>query len=145
MIHFSKRLIDLEQRNRLNIIHFSEYQVEKGKLEYGWLQKIDLLSDEAIEKIVAQLHLDTPVEELQDELYNASVLLTTWPHTFQNTNGYHIPRKETDSILQWIEASLPDEAKGLALLVGDAGSGKSVILRDIFHDAQWASDPGFRY
>lgn len=133
VIHFRKRLYDLETNRRLNIIHLSEYQVEKNKLEYDWLQKIDLIRDEEIYKIARLLQLDASIQEFQDKLDKASVLLKAWPHTFQNTNGCHIPRKETNSLLQWIEASLPEEAKGLALLVGDAGSGKSVILRDIFH------------
>lgn len=134
VILFSKRLHDLERKNRLGIIHNSEYQIEKNKLEDDWSQKIDLLSDEDTHKIANQLLLGASVQELGDKLYKASILLTTWPHVFQNTNGCHIPRKETDSILQWIEATLPDQVKGLSLLVGDAGYGKSVILRDVFFE-----------
>ena len=69
VIHFRKRLYDLETNRRLNIIHLSEYQVEKNKLEYDWLQKIDLIRDEEIYKIARLLQLDASIQEFQDKLY----------------------------------------------------------------------------
>ena len=49
---------------------------------------------------------------------------------------YHIERKETQTLLDWIEQSQEpidpeDKEKRVALLLGKAGSGKSVIMKDI--------------
>lgn len=49
---------------------------------------------------------------------------------------YHIERKETKTLLDWIKQSQEptdskDKEKRIALLLGKAGSGKSVIMKDI--------------
>ena len=49
---------------------------------------------------------------------------------------YHIDRKETKTLLDWIEQSQEptdpnDNEKRIALLLGKAGSGKSVIMKDV--------------
>ena len=50
--------------------------------------------------------------------------------------NYHIERKETNTLLDWIKQSqepigFQDNEKRIALLLGKAGSGKSVIMKDI--------------
>jgi len=63
----------------------------------------------------------------------ASHLLFQWKGDFEKLSNSHLPRKETTQLLNWIEAPLTLEEKGITLLVGEPGSGKSVILRDVLH------------
>ena len=50
--------------------------------------------------------------------------------------NYHIERQETNTLIDWIKQSQEpidplDNEKRIALLLGKAGSGKSVIMKDI--------------
>ncbi|GAA5036683.1 hypothetical protein GCM10011506_29930 [Marivirga lumbricoides] len=59
----------------------------------------------------------------------------------QNINQYfeglvdsHIPRKETRQLLKWIKKPLGKAEKGIILLEGNAGYGKSVIIKDLYDE-----------
>lgn len=62
---------------------------------------------------------------------HASIQLQNWKSEFEHLPNSHLERLETYQIVNWIEAPLPRDEKGIALLIGDAGMGKSVIMRDV--------------
>lgn len=43
----------------------------------------------------------------------------------------HIPRHQVDEIVQWISKGLVQDEENICLLVGDAGVGKSAVLKDL--------------
>ena len=43
----------------------------------------------------------------------------------------HIPRHQVDEIVQWISKELVQDEGNICLLVGDAGVGKSAVLKDL--------------
>ncbi|MCP4107856.1 MAG: AAA family ATPase [Desulfobacteraceae bacterium] len=68
-------------------------------------------------------------EALFEKINTASVNLHSVSNTF--FNNCHIERKQTEILLDWIKPPLPDDKSNVAVLTGKAGSGKSVILRDL--------------
>lgn len=53
------------------------------------------------------------------------------PTELQGLANSHISRNETGLLIDWATASLSAESKKIKLLVGDAGVGKSVVIRDL--------------
>ncbi|WP_455065908.1 AAA family ATPase [Prevotella nigrescens] len=51
--------------------------------------------------------------------------------TFYGLKGSHIARKETDQLFDWIQGDLTSKDCQLKLLVGNAGVGKTVIIKDL--------------
>lgn len=109
---------------------------------------------EGVQRVVAKIR--TPVERVMEDLNEQekkdttesvkkkvdtseillefrleSHLLRNSKSTFQNLEDSHLPRPETEQIIHWIDAPLPEKEKGIVLVVGDAGTGKSVVLRDV--------------
>lgn len=68
-------------------------------------------------------------EEILFNINNASVDLSTYDNKFQGK--IHIERKETTDLYGWINKDLKDDESRIALLVGSAGYGKSVVLKDL--------------
>lgn len=73
-------------------------------------------------------------EEILTSLRNSSVGLYTEKNEFNSIPNSHINRKETDLIYGWIknENDKLDKHKNICLLVGSAGYGKTVILKDLY-------------
>lgn len=69
-------------------------------------------------------------EELLSNINQASVDLSLYENKFQGK--IHIDRKETADIYNWIVEDLKENESNIALLVGNAGYGKSVVLKDLF-------------
>lgn len=69
-------------------------------------------------------------EDILFNISNASVDLSTYDNKFQGK--IHIERKETAELYDWINRSLKDDESRIALLVGSAGYGKSVVLKDLW-------------
>ena len=55
--------------------------------------------------------------------------LRGWRHTL--SDGTSIPRKQTDDLFNWIMSDIQKSCDRVALLVGGAGSGKSVVMREL--------------
>jgi hypothetical protein len=68
-------------------------------------------------------------DELLMNISSASVDLSCYENKFQGE--MHIDRKETKALYYWITNDLIDASK-ISLLVGNAGYGKSVVLKDLF-------------
>ncbi len=52
----------------------------------------------------------------------------------------HIPRQQTDSLMEWIEADQGKEKERVTLLVGAPGSGKSVVMHDVLEQLESRND-----
>lgn len=128
---FKNRLNHLKRENKNGLVTPIDYDVRLNTLYLNWMSHIDELTDEQLNNVAPFINLDIPNEELSQKLQTASVLLSQWKSEFENTNSTHLDRKETSQLFDWINTPLSNEALGIATLVGEAGSGKSVILRDL--------------
>lgn len=72
----------------------------------------------------------TNTNTLLNEFKDASSFLESIPNYFSNIADSHIERPEVDQIFKWILEESP-KANNLALVVGVAGCGKSVIINDL--------------
>jgi hypothetical protein len=70
-------------------------------------------------------------EQIIERFNLASVDLESYNNLFGGT--YHIDRSETDQLYNWILNDLQANETPIAILAGDAGSGKSVIFKDLFN------------
>jgi len=73
-----------------------------------------------------------PVDVILKKFDHASHYLTDYISSFEGVDNSHIERKETNDLLQWIKSPLGKNEQSVVLLVGGAGSGKTVILKDVF-------------
>ena len=69
-------------------------------------------------------------EEILLNINNASVDLSSYENTFQGK--IHIERDETKDLFNWITTETDEKTPSIVLLVGNAGYGKSVVLKDLF-------------
>ncbi len=60
------------------------------------------------------------------------------PIELHGLKNSHIRRKETDMVLNWALGNLSAGKKKLCLLVGDAGVGKSVVIKDLIDNIEEA-------
>lgn len=87
------------------------------------------------------LKKNTNTDDIINSFRYASLQLQNWKSEFENLPTSHLERPETSQIIHWIDSSLPRDEKGIALLVGDAGTGKSVILRDVLRELEERKTP----
>jgi len=80
-------------------------------------------------------------DQLIQQFKSASYILEDSPNTFNNLEGSHIERDETKTLLEWIQQPLEKEKKPIALLVGNAGAGKTTILRDLYEELNKDNTP----
>jgi hypothetical protein len=69
------------------------------------------------------------IEELRTSIRSCSSLLRQHKSTVGNT-GIHISRKIAKDIVQWAEDS-SDDKKNVAMLIDQAGTGKTVVVHDV--------------
>lgn len=69
------------------------------------------------------------IEEVIYNFQKASIDLKTYANRFHDQ--VHLEREETKILFDWIKTDLKEESSKVSLLVGDAGMGKSVILKDL--------------
>lgn len=78
------------------------------------------------------------IQGLTSELKIGSSGLSTEHNTFDELPNLHIPRPETKDLLDWICSESEQDAKGkdlnMILLAGNAGMGKTVILKDLLDE-----------
>lgn len=133
---FKSRFENLERDRRLDIILPGRYKIERNQLQLNWLEQIDLFTNDEIQQIIVQSYLSLEPSLLLPKLQAASIRLHEWKSNFENIPESHLERPQTAQIINWINTVLPHDEKGIALLVGDAGVGKSVIMRDILHEIE---------
>lgn len=106
--------------NSKNIIKNSELNIE-GNLQIG--DNYYLARSETS---------NLPLNKIKQQFAQASHILADYPNFFERLPNSHIERKETDELYLWIKSPVAGNVKSIAMLVGDAGSGKSVILKDLW-------------
>lgn len=82
------------------------------------------------------LKKNTLPNDILKSFQHASFQLENWKSHFKNLPDSHLERPEIFEITTWIDEEIPCDEKGIALLVGDAGTGKSVIMRDVLNELQ---------
>jgi DNA replication protein DnaC len=99
----------------------------------SWLQESNNQKEEIIRAIrepKKQNQLSTAT--ILQDFKIASAPVSELSNEFDNMEGSHIERTETQQILTWINSDLSDKEKNNSLLlVGGAGVGKSVIMKDL--------------
>ena len=73
---------------------------------------------------------ETSHEDILQELKAGSSALLSWQNKLGKTDIY-IEREETRKLLNWLFEPLRNDAKGIAVLHGTPGIGKTVIMRDV--------------
>lgn len=82
-----------------------------------------------------------PTDVILQKFDHASHYLTDYNSSFERVDNSHIERKETNALLKWIKSPLGKDDEPVLLLVGGAGSGKTVILKDVFLKLKESSVP----
>ena len=87
------------------------------------------------ENLSASLSMALNQQQIKEELQQGSSGLRFEHNTFDELPNSHISRTETADLLNWIRADAELDNKGrplnLILLAGNAGMGKTVILKDL--------------
>lgn len=73
-----------------------------------------------------------PLKEILKRLKVASFFLAEYNNSIENLPNAHIDRKETDDLLKWIKTPLSTDDSPICVLAGNAGYGKSVVLKDLY-------------
>lgn len=73
-------------------------------------------------------------QQIIDSFQISSVSLYAEKNEFSSLENSNIPRKETNDLYNWIitENTKQEENKNISLLVGPAGYGKTIILKDLY-------------
>jgi len=71
--------------------------------------------------------------QINEKLILASCELSIINNTFRNLPKSHIERKETIELFNWTSKSLEKDESNICVLAGNAGTGKTVILKDLFN------------
>ncbi|GAQ15683.1 hypothetical protein MODO_3383 [Myroides odoratimimus] len=71
--------------------------------------------------------------DLKSELKNTSYALLQVKNHIEDNIKTHITRSETTEIINWIETDLANNQNNVLILTGDKGTGKSGILKDVYH------------
>jgi hypothetical protein len=95
-------------------------------------EPVEKLTEELKKQSEYQATSNIPVDVILQKFDQASHYLTDYNSSFEGVDDSHIERKETNDLLQWIKSPLGKDEQPVALLVGGAGSGKTVILKDVF-------------
>ena len=113
-------------------------QLKKNKLDSWQLyyKDEDALQWKLSDFIDAQVSEEEMAYALQ-RMEDISAGFGIYKNTFSQLAGSHIPRKETAELRQWIEAPLNNKEKQpVKVLAGNAGYGKTVIMKDLQEQLQ---------
>ena len=93
---------------------------------------------ENADNIVINCGVTPRVVDVRQLFADISQDLRGWRHTL--SDGYFIPRPQTTKLIEWIESDISEAKERVALLVGGAGSGKSVVLREVLCQMEQRTD-----
>lgn len=97
-----------------------------------------------LDELIQKLGYDLSKEEVSKKLKSGSVSLNSEKKNFDDIKDSHLPRKETDDLYNWIISEKQCETKevqNVCLLVGQAGYGKTVILKDLYDKCNFNGIP----
>lgn len=136
--HEYKKIITRNLKNKItrgNEVANSLYQLTKEASNNNKvIGKKDIISWLENDGINIKSRLNS--SEIIKNFKNISSSLITWKNTFGNISDSHIQRSETSKILAWLEKPSTNNESSILLVVGDAGSGKTVILKDVITQLQ---------
>lgn len=104
-------------------------------------EPVKKLTEELKKQSEYQTTSNLPVDVILQKFDHASHYLTDYNSSFEGVDDSHIERKETNDLFQWIKSPLGKDEQPVVLLVGGAGSGKTVILKDVFLKLKETSVP----
>jgi hypothetical protein len=104
-------------------------------------EPVEKLTEELKKQSEYQTNSNIPVDVILRKFDHASHHLTDYNSSFEGVDDSHIERKETTDLLQWIKSPLGKDEQPVVLLVGGAGSGKTVIIKDVFLKLKETSIP----
>ncbi|MCF2489927.1 hypothetical protein [Dyadobacter sp. CY347] len=91
-----------------------------------------------VEALLKALKPELSSSDILSQLSRGSVGLNVERNEFEGIPGSHIVREETGELLQWILADSQRDEHGkplnICLLAGQAGHGKTIILKDLYDD-----------
>ncbi len=121
------REFQTEGDNECHIYHFSTDEIvtqeNVGETINRWKQLFD-------EKIASFSQLKKSSEEMISENRSAFETINTDFHHIKNS---FIERKEIDLLFNWIKGDLNKDESNVKLLVGNAGTGKSVVIKQLIN------------
>jgi hypothetical protein len=82
--------------------------------------------------LVSKKQLGIDNSKILKELKEASIFLANYKSAFSLNSPIKIEREITGKILEWIKTPLPEKKEGIAIVKGEAGCGKSVILNNLY-------------
>jgi hypothetical protein len=89
-----------------------------------------------VQEVLDILNGDLSDVEIMRQLRIGSISLQSERNTFECIENSHIPREETEELFEWIQADAKKDEHGnplnICLLAGQAGYGKTVILKDLY-------------
>ena len=144
------QLCDLDMLKQTVAIRFKErvtnesfsgnclYELAANKAKMRALISRDILVTFLEEKGIYQKST-FKIENLYQSIINASVCLTSWPSSLKKINHY-IGRSEIDNLKNWVTKNV-DEEYSLAVVTGNAGVGKTVILSKLTTSLQELNVP----
>lgn len=77
-------------------------------------------------------HIFNQNRNFAEEFYRISSASFNQIQSFFTKNNQHLDRQETQKLLEWIEKDTPQNQKPIHFLLGEAGIGKSVIMKDVW-------------
>lgn len=104
-------------------------------------EPVEKLAEELKEQGKYQTTSNIPVDVILQKFNHVSHYLTDYNSSFERVDNSHIERKETNDLLKWIKSPLGKDEQPVVLLVGGAGVGKTVILKDVFLKLKETSVP----
>jgi len=133
----------LNKSSNVNVVRtFFEY---KSVLDPEAFQP---MIDKAIEKVLEYKEVSSvPISKIQQSFRESSFHLLNSSHEFEGLPGSHIRRKESTALMDWILQPLAENNEShesemaIALLVGGAGTGKTVILKELLEDLEHTGIP----
>lgn len=96
-------------------------------LDSTQFQSLEIKSDRIIHLLDKNTVNEIELKKIFGEV--SAPLMNSINGTFFNTGNYHVEREETSQIFNWIHTSA--SSKKMALVVGEAGCGKSVVIKDL--------------
>jgi len=127
-----KKIIPQDLDNYLNHIGFTH-------LISVFFEVRKVVDNSAVENLISTIKNGNNTyspQKLLDQLNLGSARLQSEKNTFQNINNIHIDRSETTELFEWAketpEIGENGIVKNICLLAGQAGSGKTVVIRDLY-------------
>lgn len=135
----SKLIVKKIDKEELNLLLQHPYQLPTTKAFFSLRTIIDTAAllpfQESWDKFSNKINekTDTTIDSTDtlEAFRTASYHLLNSNSFIDKEETIHIDRKQVNEILIWVDSPLEIDAQPIALLVGDAGMGKTVVLKDV--------------